>query len=636
VNRFVHVELHHYGPRVFILGRRIHEWHLGLGILAVTGLGIAVRLWSFSWWSGAALAVGAYALAKDARDIRAHTRDTGTWRLGRHVGFAPLRAIRYADGLPSLAGAVAFGIGVVNLVSTLTPNIAWRGHVLLQLVPIREIPVFHTLAVPASIALVVTALYLRRRRRRALQVAIALLLVLCVLNVLKGLDVEEAVLSLLGAALLWWGRGAFVVQPGRLSRRALFLLGAVMLVCVSLAAELVWIAAGGAATPDMIAKQTLQLFTWTEAASFHDELGFVPIAIDIATAAFIVAAGAILFRPPSVRTELPDEPQRAAALKLVRTFGSDTLAFFKLRRDLHYLFTDDGHAFLGYRVENDVLIVAGDPIGEPDSVRALVAKTVAFAETRGLAIAVLGASEELVSVWREARLRALYIGDEAIIETASFSLEGRAIRKVRQSVTRAEREGFRAEAYRLDALDEATLRELERVSAAWLDGTPERGFAMALDAIGGGEQEDSVIVLARDGEEKVRAFLHFVPSYGRPAMSLSFMRREHGLPNGVTEFLVVRSIELLRELGVEEISLNFAAFGRFLERPQGTFERLLGKVVSLGNRYFQIESLYKFNAKFAPRWEPRYLVFERLGALPRVGLAAMTVEGQIQLPRLRS
>jgi lysyl-tRNA synthetase class 2 len=573
-------------------------------------------------------------LVKDARDIFPRTRDTGTWRVGMHARFAPLRAIRYADGLPSLVAAVAFGIGVVNLASALTPNIRWRGHLLLQVLPLREVPLFHTLAVPASLALIVTARYLRLRRQRALHVAIGLLVVLGALDILKGLDAEEAVLSWAGAALLWWGREAFVVAPGRPRARSAALLGALTLLAIVATAELVWVAAGGTGTPDAIAKQTLDLFTWREGGiGFHDELSLVPILVGAITAVVIIAGGAILFRAPPPPIEVPDEEQRDAALELVRSYGSDTLAFFKLRRDLHYLFADCGRAFLGYRVEADVLVVAGDPVGDDDAIRELVAKTIALAESRGLTVAVLGASERLVAVWRDARLRALYIGDEAIVETESFSLEGRAIRKVRQSVTRAEREGFVAEAHRLDALDPATLAELERVSHAWRDGRPERGFSMALDTIGEGGQEDSVIVLARDGDGAVRAFLHFVPSYGRPAMSLSFMRREHGLPNGVTEFLVVRSIELLRERGVRELSLNFAAFGRFLERPSGRIERLLGRVVTLGNNYFQIESLYRFNAKFAPRWEPRYLVFEKLRALPRAGFAAMTVEGQIQLPR---
>ena len=46
---------------------------------------------------------------------------------------------------------------------------------------------------------------------------------------------------------------------------------------------------------------------------------------------------------------------------------------------------------------------------------------------------------------------------------------------------------------------------------------------------------------------------------------------------------------------------------------------------------FQIESLYRFNAKFSPRWTPRYLLYERALDLPRIGLAAMRVEGQLPL-----
>jgi lysyl-tRNA synthetase class 2 len=117
-------------------------------------------------------------------------------------------------------------------------------------------------------------------------------------------------------------------------------------------------------------------------------------------------------------------------------------------------------------------------------------------------------------------------------------------------------------------------------------------------------------------------------------MSLSFMRRDRDTPNGLMEFLVAEAVELLRDRGVEELSLNFAAFGRLLERPSGRVERLLGRLVVLGSRYFQMESLYRFNAKFNPRWEPRYLVYERLLGLPRVGLAAMWAEGQ--LPRVGS
>jgi hypothetical protein len=58
------------------------------------------------------------------------------------------------------------------------------------------------------------------------------------------------------------------------------------------------------------------------------------------------------------------------------------------------------------------------------------------------------------------------------------------------------------------------------------------------------------------------------------------------------------------------MSLNFAAFARWMHSPERLAERALGKLIAAGNPFFQIESLYRFNAKFFPRWEPRYLVYQ--------------------------
>jgi len=133
---------------------------------------------------------------------------------------------------------------------------------------------------------------------------------------------------------------------------------------------------------------------------------------------------------------------------------------------------------------------------------------------------------------------------------------------------------------------------------------------------------------------RIARLIHFAPSYGRPAVSLSSMRRDDDTPNGLMEFLVARGIELLRERGVEEVSLNFAAFARFLHEPRGWVERLAGRGLLFADAFFQIERLYRFNAKFFPRWEPRYLLYERVPGLPRVGLAALWAEGQLPKPAL--
>jgi len=386
-----------------------------------------------------------------------------------------------------------------------------------------------------------------------------------------------------------------------------------------------------------IALETGHLLSWQQGPIRHYQhhLAWLPLAVHLFELPMLFAIAYVIFRPLTAPRALPSPAARQVASELVRAHGADTLAFFKLRADEHYLFDEAGQAFVGYRIENGVLLLSGDPVGPRDAFPALLGQVREFADARGLKLGALGASAAICPLYEHLGLKTIYLGDEAVVDLGRFSLEGRPIRKVRQSVTRLDKAGFSAELSELRALDVATLQDVEAVLERGRQGAPERGFSMAMDSLQGEHDHDTLVVVARDGDGEVRGVLHFVPCYGRPAVSLSFMRRDPSTPNGLTEFLVVRAIELLRERGLQELSLNFAAFAKWMHSPEKRFERLLGKLIALGNPFFQIESLYRFNAKFFPRWEPRYLVYEGALGLPRAGIAALWAEGQLPKPSLR-
>src|SRR3954452_13875247 len=553
------------------------------------------------------------------------------------VGRAIVRhTLRPMAWLPPLAGWLTALAGLLNVASALTPNLAERARVLLHVENADFVPLAHALALSAGVALLVLAAYLGRRRRRALLVTVAVLAVAGALNLIKGLDVEEAAIDWALAAFLLWGRGAFYVRHELPLRHALRV--APLLASLAFTSALVAVyAASASVTPRFdlptAAREALDLLLLTSGPlHFHGHFGWIPTAVGIVSVTTLAAIAWGLFRPLSAPLRREDAARRAA-VDLVRAHGHDTLSFFKLRDDKQYLFSPDRRAFAGYRVESGVLLVSGDPVGPADALPALAAELRAFADVRGLKLAVLGASERSLPLWEGRRGRSFYIGDEAVVDVQAFSLEGRAIRKVRQSVSRMRKAGFDETLHELGDLDEATLCELEQVSDRWRAGDAERGFSMAMDSLRGEHLNESLVLIARENG-RARGFLHFVPVHGRPAVSLSFMRRDLDTPNGLTEFMVARAMELLRERGVEEASLNFAAFARLMHSPSGPVERALGRLAALFNPYFQIESLYRFNAKFFPRWEPRYLVYEGRLGFPRAGVAAMWAEGQLPKPRV--
>ena len=634
VSRFVRVERHPLGPRIYLFGVRFHEWHLGVLILISLVVGALIGVVHDGFTSVLAVVASVWLIAKDWRDLTRRHRDTGAWRVGLHRPPAGLRRLSRAEPLPLLAAVGVAVVALVNLLSALTPNVSWRGHLLLNVEPLVALHVFHALAIPASVVLFVSAYYLYRRRLRALQLAVVLLVALGIFNLFKGLDFEEAAADFALAVLLAAGRRSFYVQHEPVTRRAAVLrmpLVAGAAFAVSLA--LVTGVARAPFTADV--RETWDLLLWqTGPLTLHDEAAHLDLAVGLIGIAALVVIAYLLFRPLAAPRALPDAEVRAAAAELVRRHGSDTLAYFKLRQDKHYLFSEDNRAFLGYRVESGVLVVSGDPVGPTEAIPELLRALAIFAEQRGLRIAALGVSEQLRPLFEQLGLRALYVGDEAIVETRSFSLEGRAIRKVRQSVSRAEKAGYTTRLVEAGDLDDATFTALEGLSETWRGGAAERSFSMAMDALRRDDEHDTLLLIAHDGDGYARGFLHFVPSFGRAAASLSLMRRDPKTPNGLTEFMVVKAIEQLRARGIDEVSLNFAVFARFIHDPQGLLERAAGRLARRADAVFQIERLYRFNAKFFPRWEPRYVMYEGLAALPRVALASLWLEGQIPKPTL--
>ncbi len=535
--------------------------------------------------------------------------------------------------MPRLAALAAALVGLVNIASALTPNIRWRGHLLLDFEPVETIKLFHALALPTGAALLLVSPYLLKRRRRAWQAAILLMIALGLFDLLKGLDFEETTITWVTAAVLVAGRSGFRVRHDPITlRSAVWRVPLLGVLALAITATAAW-ASQGRPSFSTVVTETGDLLRWQSGPlTFHRHFAWIPPGVHMIELATLLAIAYVIFRPLAAPRTLPEPGARAAAARLVRAHGTDTLSFFKLRGDKHYYFAQGGRAFVGYRIENGVLLLSGDPVGPGESVPALLHELRGFAEARGLKLGAVGASEAMCPLYEELGLRTIYLGDEAIVELAKFSLEGRAIRKVRQSVHRLSKAGYRAELVSLDALDRPTLDEVETVLERGREGAPERGFSMAMDSIRCQQSADTLVVLARDEDDAIKGVLHFVPVYGRSAVSLSFMRRDPATPNGLTEFLVVKAAELLRERDVQEMSLNFAAFAKWMHSPQKRSERWLGKLVTLGNPFFQIESLYRFNAKFFPRWEPRYLVYEGPLGLPRTGIAALWAEGQLYKP----
>ena len=364
--------------------------------------------------------------------------------------------------------------------------------------------------------------------------------------------------------------------------------------------------------------------------------------VNLLGAAVILGAAYVWFRSPkdSRNLEAKDEARVRA---LLRGFGTvDSLGYFATRRDKSVIWdtesVDDALAGVSYRVVGSVALASGNPVGDPERWPMAIERFRAHTRANGWSMAVMAAGEEGAAAYQRAGLDTFQIGDEAILDLTDFSLEGKSMKDVRQAVSRIERRGYTVRAVRHNTLTSADFEALEAAASLWRgDGGEERGFSMALGRLGDPLDGDCVLVAAYDGDDRVRGFLSFVP-WGRNGLSLDLMRRDPTAENGLIEFLVAGLAHRAGDLGASRVSLNFAVFREAFERGEslgaGPIARTWRRVLMIGNSNWQLESLYRSNAKYSPDWQPRYICFEYASDLPRVGIAAGSAEGFLSSPSM--
>jgi lysyl-tRNA synthetase, class II len=538
---------------------------------------------------------------------------------------------------PRLAAAAVAFAGMVNLVSVAVPVERARLRLLAGLVPGALVTTATAATAASGVGLLLLSGGLRRRRRSALVATVVLLLSGAVFHLLKGLDLALALVEAFLGGLLVGKADRFGARAGLHERRPV-LRPAVAVVGLTLGVGLLGLLVN---RRDVDGSLTVASGLWEVArlaVGLSGPLGLdgwfgrvFPVTVMVM---FMVGGGLVVLRllGPALTRGRPADPE----LPALAARSDDSLAHFALRDDRSSVRSGEG--VVSYGTVGTVALAAGDPLGPPGQWPQVAAAFLAEAARQGRVAAVMGCGQAAAHVYEQAGLVTIYMGDEAVLDLDGFTLQGRVVRIARQSWHRARRAGLTCQVWQAGDLDPATIAELWALSRRWRGDAAERGFSMALGRLFDPRDQGAYVVAARDGAGRLLGFLHFVP-WGSDGASLDVMRRDRQAPAILNDYLVVEAARRLPALGVRRMSLNFsflrgvlvagaepdAPWGLRLER--WTLRRLSG--------WFQIETLYRFNKKFAPSWVPRYLAVEAIEDLPRVALGALRLEGLFAPPRRR-
>jgi lysylphosphatidylglycerol synthetase-like protein (DUF2156 family) len=538
------------------------------------------------------------------------------------------------------ASAAIFLAGVVDLVSALTPPVRSHLRLVLQVLPLGASQAAGALVALGGVGLLALARGVRRGQRRAWGISAGLLGATLVLHLVRGVDLAGSVIAGAVLVVLVVNRREFTASTDVPSTRsALEWLGSgvvAITVAATFAAELalrfdrdrpripIW----------KMGEAVVERLAGVQHVALPDRLNDFLAPSLLAIGFSIAVVGLLLATRPLVdRRRSSGHVSWSTARDIVSRHGGGTLDYFALRSDKRWFFHRD--SLVAYAIYGGVCLVSPDPIGPMAEREQVWGAFRRFADSRGWVVAVMGASEEWLGIYRSTGMHDIYIGDEAVVDVRSFSLAGGHMKGLRQAHNRIAKYGYTVSFHDPARLDVETAKALSGLMSQSRRGEFERGFSMSIGRIFDPRDEEMLLCVVRAPDGRPAAMCQFVPARGIGGYSLDLMRRDRGEhPNGLMDFALVSTIEHARDLGCEGLSLNFAALRSVLEgeRGDGVTQRVERWALKKMSGFLQIETLWRFNAKYGPAWLPRYVVYDTAEHLVPVVLAILRAESLSEVP----
>ena len=528
--------------------------------------------------------------------------DGATWPISERtlLPWVRRRRVRRAAALVLLIS------GLLNVVCALAWPLRWIRAVDAWL-PFSIHPVSGVTAVIGGLALIGVARGVRHGYRRAWLAALVVLLVSIVYRLTRGAGLEGLSVACVISLWLLAEYRHFQVNPAGLRR----VLG--------------WAIMTGLA---VIVLASLLDTAYISARETRD----VVVAVIVGTVLLVLATA----RPG--REHRRAGAARAKAFDRARAifdrYGGGTLDYFALRDDKSWLFS--GNTLIAYSVINRVMLVSPDPIGPATERLDAWSDAMDLADANGWYICVLGASTSWLPVYQTAGLSEIYLGDEAIVDCQVFSLKGKAMKSLRGAYNRVSKAGYHVEV--MDALSASPeLRgQLEELATQTRQGETERGYSMTLSRLFDERDTGLLLAVCMDPEGNPVAFNQYIPASHVNGYSLDLMRRTNDpdAPNGLTDFVIIETINWMAERGLNGLGLNFAVMRAVVadETGSGPWHSAEKSLLHHFSDTMQIESLWNFNKKYDPQWRPRYSVADDRAHLPWAGLAIARAESVSELP----
>ncbi len=515
-----------------------------------------------------------------------------------------------------MPAALLFMLGVVNIISVLTPSVSGRMHILRNYIPNEAIHASNYFVLASGLLLLITAAFMLRGLRTAWWFAILLSIGSLIGHLTKAIDYEEAIIAFIAMLSLYSTRKEYVVKSNPRLRgigiqTALISMAAVMFYGVvgfyflnvkyfsidfSLAQSI---------------KYTLLNYFLIGSPDLIAAGKFTRYFIDSIQISGFLSMGFLVFTliSPYVWKREPEKSELDEALALTKLYGNSAMDYFKTYRDKQLFFSEAGNCFISYKVSGNFAVILEDPVAENRDV--MLQSLVSFSKycsDNGLKSISYRVPAESLGMYRQLGKKSLYLGQEAVVDLNSFTLSGGDKKSMRNAINKVTERGFKAHIAE-PPLKEGLMQKLKAVSDEWLLDMERQEFVFSQGMFVWDEIRKQTVIVVENEEEKVIGFLNIIPDFAKNEGTYDLVRKTSDAPNGVIDFMIVEMFNYFKGLNIRYVNLGFAPLSG-IEIPEDISERSMKFAYEKIKSFAHYKGMREYKEKFSPVWHDKYLVYE--------------------------
>ncbi|MCB0585250.1 MAG: lysylphosphatidylglycerol synthetase family protein [Phaeodactylibacter sp.] len=530
------------------------------------------------------------------------------------LGTAVLIAQRGALLLRIFPALLLFALGLVNILSAITPAEPERLHLLKEYLPLAAIHASTYFVLFSGVLMLGVGAYLLRGLRSAWLMAVALSGLSLITHLSKGIDYEEAAIALVVLGSLLYQRKQYFIRTDlRLARRSLFpglvTVGGVLLFGTVgfffmdekhfTADFTLW-----QSFRQALGSFFLMNFSLAPATPFGKEFLYGMNFLGGATLAYLV----FLLLRPLVRHPPTAEESRLKAQALVEKYGHSSLDYFKTYSDKTFWFSEDEEGFVAFKTSRSYAIALETPVCRNEAAMAeMIPAFERWCRQNGLRPAWYRISQPAIPIFEKLGKKLLPIGESAVVNLDTFSLQGKDKKALRNVMNRLEKEGYSFHTYDPPQRD-GFLQQLRAVSDDWLRETKRSELAFSQGFFEEEVLKNQPIFTIENQEGKIAGFVNIIPDYVPGEANFDLMRKTEDAPNGVMDFLFVNMFLTLKEQGFHRCDLGMVPMSG-IDAPENVQERAIKLAYERMRQFSHYKSLRFFKEKFEPEWTAMHLAY---------------------------